>query len=85
MRAIDQPAMGSGVRALLAPKPNKLAAVALANKTARIVWAVMMRGESYQVKEVFGQPAQPPTAHSRSEGEENVMASGRAADRQDPK
>jgi len=48
---------GEWVRALLARKPTKLAAVALANKTARIVWAVMMRGEAYQTKEVFEQPA----------------------------
>jgi hypothetical protein len=27
------------------------------NKTARIVWAVMMRGGGYRVKEVFEQPA----------------------------
>jgi transposase len=33
---------------LLKTKPRKLAAVALANKTARIVWAVMMRGEAYR-------------------------------------
>ncbi len=31
--------------ALLARKPKKLAAVALANKNARIAWAMMMRGE----------------------------------------
>ena len=48
---------GEWVRALLARKPTKLAAVALANKTARIVWAVMMRGDGYQRKQVFGQPA----------------------------
>jgi transposase len=48
---------GEWVRALLARKPTKLAAVALANKTARIVWAVMMRGDGYQPKEVFLQPA----------------------------
>ena len=48
---------GEWVRALLARKPTKLAAVALANKTARIVWAVMMREEGYQAKEVFGQSA----------------------------
>jgi transposase len=48
---------GEWVRALLARKPTKLAAVALANKTARIVWAVMMRGEGYQAKEVFEQLA----------------------------
>ena len=48
---------GEWVRALLARKPTKLAAVALANKTARIVWAVMMRGEGYRAKEVFEQAA----------------------------
>jgi transposase len=41
------------VRGLLARKPTKLAAVALANKTARIVWAVMARGEGYRSKEQF--------------------------------
>ena len=48
---------GEWVRALLARKPTKVAAVALANKTARIVWAVMMRGDGYQAKAVLGQPA----------------------------
>jgi transposase len=33
---------------LLARKPPRVAAIALANKTARIVWAVMTRGESYR-------------------------------------
>jgi poly-gamma-glutamate capsule biosynthesis protein CapA/YwtB (metallophosphatase superfamily) len=33
---------------LLARKPRKLAAVALANKTARIVWAMMAHGEAYR-------------------------------------
>lgn len=42
------------VRGLLARKPPKVAAVALANKTARIVWAVMKRGAAYQPKESFG-------------------------------
>ena len=45
---------GEWVRGLLERKPTKVAAVALANKTARIVWAVMVRGEGYQPKEVFG-------------------------------
>jgi transposase len=48
---------GEWVRALLARKPTKLAAVALANKTARIVWAVMMRADGYQPREVFRQSA----------------------------
>jgi transposase len=38
--------------ALLARKSKKLAAVALANKMARIVWAIMVSGETYR------QPAQ---------------------------
>jgi transposase len=33
---------------LLARKPFKLVAVALANKTARIAWAVMARGQTYR-------------------------------------
>jgi len=33
---------------LLARKPRKLAAVALANKMARIVWAMMVSGETYR-------------------------------------
>ncbi len=48
---------GEWIRSLLARKPTKVAAVALANKTARIVWAVMARGKGYQPKEVFGLPA----------------------------
>ena len=42
-------------QALLDKKPFKLVAVAQANKTARIVWAVMLRGESYRER-------QPPAA-----------------------
>jgi transposase len=45
------------VRTLLARKPAKVVAVALANKTARIVWAVMKRGAAYQPKEIVGQMA----------------------------
>jgi transposase len=40
--------------ALLARKPRKLAAVALANKMARIVWAMMARGEAYRAKPLAG-------------------------------
>jgi transposase len=47
---------GAWVRALMERKPTKVAAVALANKTARIVWAVMMRGDGYRAKQVLGQP-----------------------------
>ena len=34
--------------ALLARKPYKLAAVALANKMARIVWALLVRNEEFR-------------------------------------
>jgi transposase len=37
---------------LLERKPRKLAAVALANKMARIIWAMMARGEAYRHKPV---------------------------------
>ena len=36
------------VAGLLASKPNKLVAVAMANKAARIAWVVMTRGEVYR-------------------------------------
>lgn len=39
---------------LLARKPRKLAAVALANKTARIVWAMMTRGEAFRQAPLVG-------------------------------
>jgi transposase len=34
---------------LLARKPAKVVAVALANKMARIAWAVLAKGETYRV------------------------------------
>jgi len=33
---------------LLARKPTRVATVAMANKTARVIWAVMARGETYR-------------------------------------
>ena len=53
MLVIDQPAMASGfARCWCTNRPNLLV-----NKTARIVWAVMMREEGYRAREVFEQPA----------------------------
>ena len=34
--------------ALLARKPTRVATVAMANRTARVVWAIMARGETYR-------------------------------------
>jgi transposase len=36
------------INSLLARKPARLASVALANKTARIAWALLARGEVYR-------------------------------------
>ena len=36
---------------LLARKPAKLVAVAMANKAARIAWVVMTRGELYRARQ----------------------------------
>lgn len=41
-------ATGAWLRSLLAHKPKRLATVAMANKTARIAWAVMARDETYR-------------------------------------
>jgi Poly-beta-hydroxybutyrate polymerase (PhaC) N-terminus len=40
---------------LLATKPARLASLALANKTARIAWAILARGQVYRAPERFGQ------------------------------
>ena len=37
---------------MLARKPRMLVTVALANKTARIVWALLVKGEDYKAPEV---------------------------------
>jgi transposase len=37
---------------LLARRPAKVAAVALANKMARIAWAVLARGETYRARQI---------------------------------
>ena len=42
------PARTRGSKGLLARRPRLVVAVALANKTARIVWAVMANGQSYR-------------------------------------
>jgi transposase len=48
-RARHRPAfVGPRLVDLLARKPMRLASVAMANRMARIVWAVMTRGEEYR-------------------------------------
>ena len=41
-------AVHTWLAALLARRPTKVAAIALANKIARMVWAMMARGERYK-------------------------------------
>src|SRR5437016_4722552 len=47
-----RPATSQWLINLLSRKPRKLAAVALANKMARIVWAMMTSGEAYRPRPV---------------------------------
>ena len=52
-RAKNKPqAVDPRLLALLARKPMRVVTVAMANKTARIVWAVMVRGEVYKERHV---------------------------------
>jgi transposase len=43
-----RPSSSTWLLGLLARKPKKLVAVALANKIARVIWAMMVRGEAYR-------------------------------------
>ena len=47
-RARNGAAEGSWMARMLASKPKKLIAVALANKMARMVWAVMTKHQDYR-------------------------------------
>ena len=52
-RAKDRPdAVDPRLVALLARKPAKLVSVAMANKMARVAWAIMTRGQVYQKSHV---------------------------------
>lgn len=44
----DRPTSSAWLLKLLGRKPRKLVAVALANKTARIIWAMLTSGEAYR-------------------------------------
>jgi transposase len=43
---------GAWVRSLMERKPARVVTVAMANKTARIAWAVMTRGEAYRASPI---------------------------------
>lgn len=40
---------GSWLARLIERRPAKVVAIALANKSARIIWAMLRRGEAYRV------------------------------------
>ena len=47
-RARQNPTVDPRLADLLTRKPTRVATVAMANKTARIIWAIMARGETYR-------------------------------------
>jgi transposase len=49
---IEKAAGGQWFGQLVRRKPARVAAVALANKTARVVWAVLTKGETYRASAV---------------------------------
>jgi transposase len=53
---LAQTPSGAWVKTLLERRPARLASVALANKTARIAWALLAKAESYRGV-VFAQAA----------------------------
>ena len=57
---------------LLKRKPPKLAAVALANKTARIAWKLMVTGESYAINTQAWLRQLAPPRRSARHGEQLV-------------
>jgi Transposase IS116/IS110/IS902 family len=54
--AIKPPPAGSWLARMMAGKPRMLVAVALANKMARIIWALLRNGTSYQASSAATQP-----------------------------
>ncbi|MBU2581598.1 MAG: IS110 family transposase [Alphaproteobacteria bacterium] len=56
-QARSNPGKYPWIAQLLARRPAKVVAVALANRTARIAWAVLARGETYRAPECSASPA----------------------------
>ena len=66
---------GEWVRAMLARKPAKLVAHAFANRTARIVWAAITRGDGLSSqRDCRACGMNRPQGPQDCEGEEEVMA-----------
>ena len=64
----DDLAAAPWIRSLLERKPARVVTVALANKTARIVWAVLARGDVYRPATVGRQVSGTEAYHRPSEG-----------------
>lgn len=62
---LGRPGQSRWLTELLKRKPAKLAAVAVANKTARIAWKLMISGENYDRDRIVRMPERstPPMSH----------------------
>jgi transposase len=73
--------------ALLARRPTKGAAIALVNKLARMVWAMMSRGERYRAGRARGLNRIAPLTRrdvTVGKGKQHVMQTSRSSDRDNP-
>ena len=70
-------APGSWLAGMLARKPTMLVRVALANKMARIAWALMAKGEAYRAPVVAAYAAEQPRGRRSGRGERKGWRNGR--------
>ena len=75
---------GSWLHRLLARKPRMLSAIALANKMARAIWAMLTRGEDYRVPAAACADPRSDSAAEETSGAWGGRRTGRANDRSDP-
>ena len=64
--AYQQKSDGSWFASLLQRKPARVATVALANKMARISWAVLFKGQAYRARSAANDMATPVSVEAKA-------------------